>query len=247
MREPTLHCECEGAHCAKKIEYTGRPEGETDFGLDEGYHRIYMGCTLCGHFYSSHSYDLEAIYTGRYSECTYGDRRKETFVRIMNLPEEKSDNQGRCQNIQEFCLGYWNGRADKKLLDVGSGLGVFPALMQESGWQCTALDPDLDAIKHIKEVVGCDCICGDFRELRVSDDSKYSLITFNKVLEHLIDPVVFLEASKDMLRDNGLVYIEVPDGEAAYVDGKHREEFFIEHHYVFSVSSVSIMLKAAGF
>ena len=33
--------------------------------------------------------------------------------------------------------------AGATLLDVGSGLAVFPAVMKEMGWLCTALDPDV--------------------------------------------------------------------------------------------------------
>ena len=41
--------------------------------------------------------------------------------------------------------------------------------------------------------------------------------------------------------------IEVPDGESASKEGFHREEFFIDHHYIFSKKSFENLLNNAGF
>ena len=49
------------------------------------------------------------------------------------------------------------------------------------------------------------------------------------------------------LADGGLVYIELPDGEAASAEGFGREEFFIEHYHVFSASSIALLAARAGF
>jgi hypothetical protein len=43
------------------------------------------------------------------------------------------------------------------------------------------------------------------------------------------------------------VYVELPDGEAAAADGAEREEFFIEHSHVFSMSSLCLLARQAGF
>ena len=40
---------------------------------------------------------------------------------------------------------------------------------------------------------------------------KFDLISFNKVLEHLKNPIMLLKSSKRFLNKNGIVYIEVPD------------------------------------
>ena len=58
----------------------------------------------------------------------------------MSLPPEQSDNVARVARV----VGEAGTAA--RLLDVGSGLGVFPARMKEAGWQVTALDPDPRAV-----------------------------------------------------------------------------------------------------
>jgi hypothetical protein len=39
----------------------------------------------------------------------------------------------------------------------------------------------------------------------------------------------------------------VPDGEAAVHEGPGREEFFIEHHHIFSAVSLALLAARAGF
>ena len=71
-------------------------------------------------------------------------------------------------------------------------------------------------------------------------------ITFNKVLEHVEDPVAMLAAARPLLAAGGFVYVEVPDAEGAAAHGPGREEFFIEHHHVFSAASTAMMAARAG-
>jgi SAM-dependent methyltransferase len=122
---------------------------------------------------------------------------------------------------------------------------VFLQRMKEEGWECTALDPDERAVEHARRHVGVRAIRGDF--LSAPQLSLYDLITFNKVLEHVADPIAMLQKSRQHLRPGGVVYVEVPDGEAAAVEGSGREEFFIEHVCVFSLTSLRLLVTRAGF
>jgi hypothetical protein len=76
---------------------------------------------------------------------------------------------------------------------------------------------------------------------------RYHLVTFNKVLEHVEDPIAMLGKSRANLLRGGFVYVEVPDGEMAEKGGKQREEFFIDHLHVFSFASTVCLSKRAGF
>jgi hypothetical protein len=59
--------------------------------------------------------------------------------------------------------------------------------------------------------------------------------------------VSMLARSLQHLRQGGFVYIELPDGEAALVEGPERQEFFIDHWHVFSATSLAILATRAGF
>jgi len=244
----TLRCPCGENMINTALTYTERPIGETDFGLDKGYDRHYEICAICGHFFSRHNYNLESIYLGSYSECTYADNRKAVFEKISRLPLESSDNYWRCETVHEFCRRHWENHERNRLIDIGSGLGIFPARMVAKGWECTALDPDRKSTEMIEELVGCETITGDLLNENCENlfGMKYDLVTFNKVLEHVTDPVLMLQRTKRLLETDGLIYFEVPDGEEALKASRYREEFFIEHHHVFSVGSVSMLTRSAG-
>jgi SAM-dependent methyltransferase len=245
---PTLHCPCDRRFDERAFTYDAPPAGETRFDLrGQVYRRAYARCTVCGHWYSEHALDLGALYGGAYVESTYGDQMRQTFERILALPPEKSDNAGRVARILEFAAARFPAGKRPALLDVGSGLAVFPAKMKEAGWQCTALDPDPRAASHAYEVAGVAAVTGDFMSIDAGSLGRYDVVTFNKVLEHVEDPVGMLAKSAGLVADGGFVYLEVPDGEAAAVEGPGREEYFIEHHHVFGPVSLAMMAGRAGF
>ena len=71
---------------------------------------------------------------------------------------------------------------------------------------------------------------------------KFDIITLNKVIEHVKNPKALIAKSMKNLKNNGVIYIEVPD-EKAKTGGKKREEFFIDHLHVFSRKSLKMMAK----
>ena len=230
-------CLCGSGDFSPVFVYDAPPKGEIrfDFSGTGGYHREVLRCERCGHFISVHDMDDRQLYDGQYVNSTYGDRGiGVAFDRVISLDPTKSDNEGRAKRIQEFAGHHMNldaGNGTPGLLDVGSGLCVFPYRMKAVGWDCTALDPDPRAVSHAKEVVGVTGVCGDF--LTVQLNRRFDLVTFNKVLEHVKDPVEMLARAGDYLKPGGFVYVELPDGEVAVQEGPEREEFFIEHHHIF--------------
>ena len=88
---------------------------------------------------------------------------------------------------------------------------------------------------------------GDFRTVDHAALGRFEVITLNKVIEHVENPLKLLRAAAPLLAAGGFLYIEVPDGEAASAEGPGREEFFIEHHHVFSAASLAMTVERAGF
>ena len=250
MRSP-VRCLCGAEGFETAFVYSVPPDGEVRFplGASERYYRELWRCRSCGHFLAVHDMDLSGLYAGAYVDSTYGAGGiRRAFERIVALDPSRSDNVGRVRRITEFAAGLFDGRDQRvpSVLDVGSGLCVFlHRLKAQTGWQCTALDPDPRAVAHARDVVGVDAVCGDFMEL--SRLGCFDVITFNKVLEHVSDPVAMLARAADHVDPGGFVYLELPDGEAAATEGPGREEFFIDHHHVFSTRSIEILLEKAGF
>ena len=242
---PPLHCPCGGEDFAEVFRYDSPPDGETRFDFEGEYQRDVFRCGPCGHFVSLHGMNLDSLYTSQYVSSTYGDDGlRRAYERIIGLDPSTSDNVARVAGVVQFARAVGLD-GHPTLLDVGSGLCVFPRGMKAVGWECTAVDPDARAVAHARDTVGVNAVCGDFMEVR--DLGQYDAVTFNKVLEHVKDPVAMLAKAADFLGEGGFVYVEVPDGEAAVHDGPGREEFFVEHWHVFSPSSLAAMASRAGF
>ncbi len=250
-RRPRPQCVCGSSDQSLVFSYNSAPPGETRFRFASGgYSREVWRCERCGHFVSVHDMDAGELYTGEYVSATYGDDGlRRAFERIVSLDPSRSDNVGRVQRIHDFTLRHLSsptreGRAPR-VLDVGSGLCVFLHRMKEYGWECTALDPDGRAVEHAREVLGIDAAKGDF--MAVEGLGRFDLVTFNKVLEHVTDPVAMVARSTAFLQQGGFVYVELPDGEMAVAEGPGREEFYIDHHHVFSAASLAILAARARF
>lgn len=246
--------ECRFCGCVRyrrAFHYEAPPHGETQFALPAGQHyaRSVFCCNGCGHFESVVGMDTSSLYAGAYVDATYGAAGiSGAFERIMALDPGNSDNIARVQRVDEFMRTRFGGQAGS-LLDVGSGLCVFAAKMKQSGWNCTALDPDPRAATHARDYVGVSSIAGDFFDIApdIVPGALFELVTFNKVLEHVADPVCMLARAHHFLNADGICYLEVPDGERAAAGGAGREEFFIEHVHVFSLLSLRSLAEQAGF
>lgn len=243
-------CLCGHAGLEQVAAFDAPPPGETRFDFGHAYARRLLRCRACGHVLSDHAMDLEGLYAGAYVDSTYGDRLRAVFERICALPPEASDNHGRVVRVAELARRRFAGRQPghaPRVLDVGSGLCVFLHRLKDLGFDCLALDPDRRAADHARQVAGVASVQADFRRAAELGLGAFDVITFNKVLEHVADPVAMLAAAGPLLEQGGMVYLELPDGEAALQEGPHREEFFIEHHHAFSPESVARLARLAGF
>jgi 2-polyprenyl-3-methyl-5-hydroxy-6-metoxy-1,4-benzoquinol methylase len=242
---------CMGAELRVRFTYAEPPPLETRFPLARGaqYWREIHRCEQCGHYLESFEADQRALYSGEYVSALYSDAPgiRRTFDRINALPPAASDNVARVAFVDGFCRRYLASAAAPRtfrLLDVGAGLGVFPFRMKAAGWQCTTLDMDERLVEHHRGAVGVEGRVADVRT--VEGVGTFDLVTFNKVLEHVDDPAGMLASVRRLLAPGGLIYVELPDGEAAEVEGKEREEYLLGHIHVFSFASYALLVARAG-
>ena len=228
--------------------YTKPIDCEAPFPIeDESYFRQVWQYKNTNHLVSVHNMKISADYDGNYVDATYKSLEKmnQIFERIINLPKNESDNYLRFSEISKYAEKWISNPNQRRLLDIGSGLGVFPYTVKNAGWECFSIDPDERAIELIKNKSSIDCLCGDFMNL--NPKKEFNIITLNKVLEHVNNPIERLSRVKNWLLHDGFVYIELPDGEAACRFGPEREEFTIDHLNIFSIVSTCLLAKKAGF
>lgn len=246
---PTLQCPCGAEYLKEVYQYSSPPKMESNFNLrGSEYKRSFDQCKICHHIFGRHDIDLSELYSEEYVTATYGDcaGMLKRFKHVSSLPKSSSDNFFRVDAIHAFLKVMQNNNLSngRRLLDIGAGIGVFPYAMKALGWEVLGVEPDKRTARHLRENLGINCISEDFFNVSSSVVGKFNLISLNKVLEHLENPALMLNHARDFLESNGLVYIEVPDIEAS-LEGFFREEFFIEHHHVFSETSLCSLIRRA--
>lgn len=239
-------CGCADAETCATIER--RPQGEVDYGIPpERYRRRIMRCAACRVYFNHHGLLPETFYGGAYNEAAYGDRFRARFDAVMALPPGRSDNQQRVARIDAWLASRGSASPSTRVLDIGSGLGVFAAEMQKHGYSMHVVDPDARSVRHAREVVG---VRGAQQGAlgAMPEATPFDLVTLNKVLEHVPHPLPALESALDFIAPGGAIYVELPDGEAAaaaegFVD---RSEFFVEHFTAWEPRSLEWLLSHAG-
>ena len=227
-----------------KFLYNKKPKDETFFGIKNyEYKRCYIECLSCNHYYSVMSFDLGSLYSKKYSEKTYGKKIHQTFNKIVNLPFSKSDNLQRIKRFERYFKS--KNIIIKDLIDIGSGIGIFPYSLVKKNLKVTCLEPDKNLSNHLKKNLKLKVMKRNLLKNQIK--KKYDVVTLNKVLEHINNPFLFMNSINKILNNNGTVYLEVPDTISASKLGYGREEFFVEHVHGFSKKSLKFLFHQTNF
>lgn len=209
----------------------------------ESVHRKWVKCRRCGLIYSVRDYavqEIERVYEDAYrSQGFRGEGVKEAYDRIQAIPEGESENLRRLSWLKERVPDL-AGPA----LDIGSGLGVFPARLKEWIGDVTCWEPNELSRSFIEKTLGLPCHGGFFKSAGMED--RFRFVSCVHVLEHQDDPEQMLMGIRDVLEPSGIVYIEVPDArEFDYLPHDH-DEFNSCHVYFFSASSLFQLMRSCG-
>ncbi len=99
---------------------------------------------------------------------------------------------------------------DGNVLDVGCGGGLFLALMRERGHKGIGLDFSLSAAAMAWERFAVPAMCATLTRVPLPDASCKTITMFH-VLEHLYDPMAYLEAAHRLLTPGGRLVVQVPN------------------------------------
>ena len=114
-----------------------------------------------------------------------------------------------------------------RLLDVGCGYGTTLGLAASAGVDVTGVEMPGPAVE-IASSRGIRVVAGDLSRGPVLDpaESPFDVILMSHVLEHLLEPVAFLERVRPMLADGGTVVVEVPNAADAMLDAESAYRAF---------------------
>lgn len=225
-----------------------KPDLETDYGIpDSEYYREICQCRNCNVFFNRHNNLIkDDFYEGHYNASIKMGNILNRYNKIISFPIEKSDNKQRAQRVNDYMISNHFISDKSNILDVGSGTCVFLHEMKKFGYNTYCIDPDPISVQHSIDNVGVDGgFTGVLKDYKT--DKKFDLITFNKVLEHIKRPSEILKQAKDYLKEDGYIYVELPDGTEIFEQGimSERSEFFLEHYTTFNTAAFEKMVELA--
>lgn len=247
---------CDGALDRELLVITKPDRFELEVGVrEEGYRRAWVECAQCGTLTdllppgASRLAEIEqAYYAIDFKNASLSDK----YETIMALSPGRSDNAIRVGRVLDFVTD-WSARAApgcrKRALDIGAGLGVFAAaFLNRAGeeWNMTAIEPDPLAGEHLRRL-------GMFPVINASlplgnDFGRFHLITLNKVVEHLADPVAMLRNVVPLLdAAGGLAYIEVPDKQTIRYRPPEDNILGALHRHLYGLRGLLRLVTEAGF
>ncbi len=192
---------------------------------------------FCGFYQSRRNYpieDLQKIYTDGYRDK--GFRHKsidEAFQYVINIPNKKSENERRLEHF----MGIIDN--SNSVLDVGSGLGVFPKRLKDNGYHVECIELNKESRRFINDVLGIVCVP------YIPSYIKFDVVTLIHVLEHIPHPVLFLKGIRESI--NKALYIEVPDASEFDNLDKGHNEFASDHVYFYNLATLLEIVQETGF
>ena len=142
----------------------------------------------------------------------------------------------------------------RKILDIGSGPGLFLHKGKERGWKVKGIEPSEKAAAYSREVLGLDISEEFLDKSSAAKMEKFDAVNLGEVLEHIPDPLDMLVLVNDLLEDEGLVCIIVPNDfnpfQLLLRDHMNFEPWWIAppHHInYFDFDSLEALVTKAGF
>lgn len=134
-----------------------------------------------------------------------------------------------------------------EILDVGCSTGGLLSVFKSKGYlNLLGIDPSPSCVKAVKKLYDIEAAVNNIANF--DTDKKFDLIILSAVLEHLVDFESSMQKIRSLLKDNGMLFIDVPDAERfdLYISAPFQQ-FSVEHINYFSQYSIKNLLSVFSF
>lgn len=160
-------------------------------------------CTRCGLIYLSPRLDAKSL--RELYRLWYG-------YAYRNIFSDPIHQQDRATEFRRFHLKLLEKHSPVpgRLLDVGSGSGMFLGLMKSRGWIGMGIELDEETARWATDTYGVDVRSGTL-ETALELDERFDVITMFDYLEHTDNPGRDIASAARHLKSGGLLMIRVPN------------------------------------
>ena len=173
--------------------------------------------------------ELDAYYANNYYQNESANYRKEYSELELGVINDRIALRAR--KISDLTANQSGGpdKAAKSLLDVGCGEGFVLKYFHNLDYTVAGIDFSRAGVDQMNPECSDYVEQGDVFELlnaHIHSQSKYDLVWLGNVLEHVLDPLRLLRELKNVLKDDGLLVVTVPN------DGNIYQEWLLENEKI---------------
>jgi SAM-dependent methyltransferase len=222
-----------------RAELRAEPRGTID---KDGYrYTLCAGCGLASLDPLPRPTDAEALYDAAYFESgAHGGY-------ASYLQDERIHRRN--ARIRLRRIGRVRPRPPGRILDIGCAAGFFLDECRRAGWEVEGLDVSSWARTQTMEQLGIP-VADDLPALAARAHSTFDVVAASQVVEHAAHPDAMLRALHDLLRPDGLLFLETWDrgSPAARLFGSHWQQITPPSViHLFDRRSLEALLHRAGF
>ncbi len=200
-------------------------------------------CKKCGLLQTNpdmRDIDYHDFYTEHYRKLYIAD--------LVGEPEDFfREEYWRGQRIADYVLKKLTIPQNALIVEIGCGAGGILHAFRERGYRVIGTDLGVDNMVAGKKM-GLDLRSGDLFDLELQEAP--ALIIYSHVLEHIKEPGRQLRRAREILGENGHLYIEVPgikDVRGNLFQADFLRTFHLAHIYNFSLQTLTTLLQKQGF
>lgn len=207
-------------------------------------------CLGCGLLYANPRLYLDEEEARKAYGVDYFDS---VYMRFYGGHEEENGfqtNEGfpqRLDLIEKFV-------ARGQLLEIGCASGAFLGFARSRGWQVFGVEVSPYASDIARKKLGLDVVTGDLKTADFKKDF-FDVVACSDVLEHIEDPVDFLSGIRKILKDDGVVYMAMPNAASLYyrvfglLNFLNRKNYFLLPYHIvhYSPKTLKVLLEKTGF
>lgn len=130
------------------------------------------------------------------------------------------------------------GKRDLKILEIGCGLGYLTYALRSENYDVLGLDISEEAIDNAKQNFGNYFICEDLFKYVETNNESFDIIILTEVIEHVEQPIEFIEAILKLLNKKGKVILTTPNRTLSPLDIVWDTEAPPVHHWWFGETSM---------
>lgn len=193
--------------------------------------KLWMKCQRCGNYFT---YNFPKEHIGTINGHYTADRHSNILQNKFNL-----------DYYNPIFNRFKNLTSGTEYLEIGVGTGEMLAVAQEFGYHVEAVEICREDCERISDALNVEIKWCDITDYET--EKQYDVIVMGDVLEHVIRPVEVLKKVKQMLTEDGVLWISTPNYNCAYARMQkfsHCMWHELNHYTYVSYETLENLLKS---